>query len=680
VRVENRDAISMPDWVPIEAREGRQVSILQANCPACGGPVEFKSGQSIVVICGYCRSAVARTDRDLKDLGKVAELVETGSPLTVGLRGAWRGVPFELTGRAQLGHEMGGQWDEWYATFSNGWLGWLAEAQGRFYLTFQYPVPEGVHLPSFDELELGQVIHGLAHQTPMTVAETGKATGRGAQGEIPYLLTPGETYYYADLSGGNNAFGTLDYNESPPLVFLGHQVTLAELGVAATTAPEREKRQVGAAHVSCPHCAGPLLLRAPDKTERVTCPNCNSLLDVNQGQLKFLKALAKQSFQPLIPLGSQGELPEGKMTVIGAMSRSVTIEGTQYFWAEYLLYNPQIGFRWLVHSDEHWSYVQAVAPGEVIESVKTAAFRGKSFKIFQDAQASVECVLGEFYWKVEAGEAVHGVDYVCPPEILSKEVSFVPSSDSQGGSNKKKKLKTGEINWSLGTYLPVAEVEKIFNLSGLHRPLTVGPNQPYMHKWIYKYWLLLVGVLMVAGVVALLAHGSSRQVFSRNVTLPPLPNADGTQVFFSEPFEINGRRNIRVSAESPVENTWMYLEGDLINDETGLVQSFPIDISYYHGVEGGESWSEGDRKDSAYTSALPAGRYVLRLEGQWEKWQQPASITVQIEQNVTNGFNFLLALILLSVVPIAMGIYHISFERRRWSESMFGGSSNSDDD
>jgi uncharacterized Zn finger protein (UPF0148 family) len=656
------------------------LSILKANCPACGGPVEFKSGQSIVVICGYCRSAIARTDRDLKDLGKVAELVETGSQLTLGLRGAWNGVPFELTGRAQLGHEMGGQWDEWYATFSNGWLGWLAEAQGRFYLTFQYPIPDGVQVPSFEQLQLGQVIHGLAQQAPMTVAETGQATARGAIGEIPYLLTPGETYYYADLSGPNNAFGTLDYNESPPLVFLGHQVTLAELGITSTRTAEREQRQVGAAQLNCPHCGGPLELRAPDKTERVTCPNCNSLLDVNQGQLEFLKALKKQPFQLLIPLGAEGELLEGKMTVIGAMSRSVTIEGTQYFWTEYLLYNPTIGFRWLVHSDDHWSYVQAVAPGEVGEAAKSAYFHGKSFKIFQDAFANVESVLGEFYWKVESGERVHGVDYVSPPEILSKEISLQPPSESQEGSKKKKKLTTGEINWSLGTYLPVAQVEKIFNVSGLPRPSTVGPNQPYLHKWIYKYWLLLLAVLVFAGIIAFLLSGTSREVLSRNVTLQPLPNPDGTQVWFSDPFELAGRRNIRISAESPVDNSWVYLEGDLINDETGLVQSFPIDISYYHGVEDGESWSEGGTKDLAYSSAMPAGRYLLRLEGQWEKWQQPATLTVKVEQNVTHGINFLLALIVLSVIPIAMGIYHISFERRRWSESMFGGGSGDSDD
>src|SRR5215217_3083512 len=654
------------------------MSVLVANCPSCGAPVEFKSGQSIVVICEYCRSAVARTDRELKDLGKVAELVETGSPLDVGLRGKWKDVPFELTGRAQLGHEMGGQWDEWYATFANGWLGWLAEAQGRFYLTFQYPTPENVQLPSFEELQLGQQVPGLPWPTPLMVAETGRATALGAKGEIPYLLTPGETYFYADLSGTESAFGTLDYNQTPPLVFLGQQVTLEELGITATRAPEREERRVGAAQVSCPNCAGPLELRAPDKTERVTCPNCNSLLDVNQGQLKFLKALEKPWFQPLIPLGTVGEVPEGKMTVIGAMARSVTIEGTQYFWSEYLLYHPQIGFRWLVHSDNHWNYVSAVPPGEVTELEKSATYRGKNYRIFQDAQARVEIVLGEFYWKVETGEQVRGVDYIAPPYMLSKEVSTVYITDPKNAS--KTRRTAGEINWSVGTYVPVQQVEKTFSVSGLPRPSNVAPNQPYKHWWVYKYWLAFILLLGLAGVLAFIFSGSSRQVFAQSVTLPPLPNEDGTQVFFSEPFEIAGRRNIRIVGESTVQNTWVDLEGDLINDETGVVQSFPIEISYYQGVEEGESWSEGGQNDSAYASSLPAGKYVLRLEGQWERWQQPAVVAVRVEQNITRGINLLIALIVLSIGPVIMLIYHIGFERRRLSESMFGGGDDSDDD
>ena len=71
---------------------------------------------------------------------------------------------------------------------------------------------------------------------------------------------------------------------------------------------------------------------------------------------------------------------------------------------------------------------------------------------------------------------------------------------------------------------------------------------------------------------------------------------------------------------------------------------------------------------------------MLRLEAQWEKWQQPASLSVKVEQNVMHGINFILALIILSILPVIMMIYHINFERRRWSESMFGGGSSSSDD
>jgi len=42
----------------------------------------------------------------LQDLGKGAEIVESESPLKLGLKGQFKGVRFELTGRAQLRHEI----------------------------------------------------------------------------------------------------------------------------------------------------------------------------------------------------------------------------------------------------------------------------------------------------------------------------------------------------------------------------------------------------------------------------------------------------------------------------------------------------------------------------------------------------------------------------------------------
>ncbi|MDQ3181588.1 MAG: DUF4178 domain-containing protein, partial [Acidobacteriota bacterium] len=67
------------------------MSVLQANCPSCAAPIEFKQGATIVLVCPFCRSAVARTDRGLNDLGKVAEIVQSESPLKIGLRGEFKG-------------------------------------------------------------------------------------------------------------------------------------------------------------------------------------------------------------------------------------------------------------------------------------------------------------------------------------------------------------------------------------------------------------------------------------------------------------------------------------------------------------------------------------------------------------------------------------------------------------
>src|SRR5205807_10071683 len=141
------------------------------------------------VVCDYCRSVVARTDVALQDLGKVAALVDTGSPLRRDLPGKYHGVGYRIVGRTQMRHEMGGIWDEWYAAFDDGRWGWLAEAMGKFYLTFEQPPPGNA--PAFEDLEPGTGYTPPGVVGRLVVAEVGKATMQGAEGEIPYRLVPG---------------------------------------------------------------------------------------------------------------------------------------------------------------------------------------------------------------------------------------------------------------------------------------------------------------------------------------------------------------------------------------------------------------------------------------------------------------------------------------------------------
>lgn len=638
------------------------MSVFQANCPSCAAPIEFRGGSTIVLICPFCRSAVARTDRGLEDMGKVAEIMSSESPLRLGLTGTFDGKRFELTGRAQNRHEMGGVWDEWYATFSSGRVGWLAEAQGRFYMTFAKPLPAGMRLPGFNSLNPGLALGLVADREPFIVNEKGTATSVAADGEIPYRLVPNEQSGYADLSGPNDSFATIDYSTSPPSVFVGKQVTLAEIGLGDAKPVEREARKVSTEALGCPNCGGALELTAPDKAERVACPYCSSLLDVNQGKLSWLKAL-KPSPSPhefVLQIGAIGVFQNNtQYKIVGAVVRSVEIEGIKYFWHEYLLYNPHIGFRWLTHSDNHWNFTEPVNPADVVAASGTSvSYNGKTFKIFQDAPAVVEYVVGEFYWRVEQGETVRAVDFVAPPLMLSQE--------STGN----------EINWSLGTYLTTAEIEKAFSLSNLPKPWSVAPNQPFTGGFYIKYGLALLGLLCIIAIF-MLPFSSTSEPLSETLTLQPTTSATTPQAAFSRKFELRGNRNVRITASAPVNNAFADLDVDLVNEQNQEVESVNVPIEYYAGVEGGESWTEGSQTQDATISSLPAGSYTLRVEGTWQNFQQPLPVTVKVEQNVSRGVNFCCAFVLLGLFPLVGLLRKFAFESRRWSESMFGGSSQS---
>ena len=299
---------------------------VQANCPACGGPCVFKVSTSLVTVCPYCQSVVARGDRGLESLGKGADLVETASPLDVGVKGRFDGVPFSLTGRTQFQHPAGGVWDEWYAAFADGRWGWLAEAQGKFYLTFEKPAPPG--LPAYDALRLGQQID-VGDGLELLVAEKNRGKTASARGEIPYRVVPGKEVPFADLSGPRSEFATLDFSDDKPTLYVGREVTLDELGVpfkARRTFPGQGPR-IAAVQLNCPKCGGALALRAPDRSERVGCPTCGALLDVKEGKLSLLQSLQPPPVQPILGLGIAGQRDGVEWTVVGFMQRFVTIGG-----------------------------------------------------------------------------------------------------------------------------------------------------------------------------------------------------------------------------------------------------------------------------------------------------------------------------------------------------------------
>ncbi len=641
----------------------------QANCPSCGAPLAFRPG-TMVAVCGHCRALSARTDRDPRLIGKVGALLDTGSPLRLGMQGRFQDHGFTVAGRTQLRHPLGGFWDEWYLAFENGSWGWLAEAQGRSYLTFRQDLKQAVPPP--ESLSAGQALD-LGPQGHWVVSELSEGAFLSAEGEIPWTVELGASYRFADLSGEGDAFGTLDFSEDPPLFFSGHRVDLDTLRLGGGVAPPTEKRK--ALSLPCPHCAGPLALRAPDETQRVGCPSCGSLLDAREGRLVYLKSLKQPDARMAIPLGTEGRLGGVPLICLGYLRRACIIEEVQYDWGEYLLMDPKHGFHWLVESDGHWNLAENVPPADVQRTganAKAVAYQGRLLKRFQDVEAFVLGVYGEFYWKVEQGERAQVAEFVDAPLSLAEEIQQHP-----GGGQ--------EVNWSRSTYLEGAEVWKAFTLKGTPpSPQGVASNEPNPHwprarqlgLWMMGALALLFVMLIWEGFThrEKLLYQETYTLAERLTAAKPAPGETAQEpIFFSPSFRIeDGSKNLEVKLSAPVANNWIGVEGSLVNQETGVAELFELAASYYRGSDSDGPWSEGGQTETVYLSALPQGNYVLAISPQWDGPQPPVSaFTVELRSGVLRWLYPVLALLGILLVPLLAVFRALAFENRRWQESMY---------
>ncbi|MGB7534598.1 MAG: DUF4178 domain-containing protein, partial [Azonexus sp.] len=355
---------------------------LSASCPSCGAPVVFKSAGSIFAVCEYCQSTLVRHDQALEDIGKMAALVEDRSPLQLGAEGSYKGVHFALIGRIQIKYSQG-YWNEWYLLFDDMRTGWLSEAGGEYVLTFARQVLEA--LPQFAELKIGQRFV-LASQ-PWTVSNIENAECVAGQGELPFKVGAGYPVAAVDLRNGAN-FATLDYSETPPLLFVGEPVVFASLkmnnlreGMAIPTAT------VEAQVFRCPSCGAPMQARSKDILA-VGCVTCGAVVDTADRNYKLLSqalGMRDEKYTPRLPLGSKGTLEGKPVEVIGFLVRQSKSDGIAYDWREYLLAGENGTYRWLTEYNGHWNVVDVLSNPPTtsgIVELDNVTYGGQSFRHF----------------------------------------------------------------------------------------------------------------------------------------------------------------------------------------------------------------------------------------------------------------------------------------------------------
>ena len=222
---------------------------------------------------------------------------------------------------------------------------------------------------------------------------------------------------------------------------------------------------------NCRSCGGQIELLAPGQSLSAVCKHCGAVADLTDENLNHISRIdSKRNYQLTFEIGETGEFEGKKWKIIGFMVRKVV--GFDYFWNEYLLFNPRYGFRFLVENYGHWSLVKIVHDVDLKEfNEPTVRYGGRSYHHFTQGGAMVAYALGEFFWQVKKDDTAQTKDLISPPYMLSVE--------NEGGG----------IVWSQGEYLEPKAVEAAFGKKVREMPEreSVGANQPNPFTGSLKY-------------------------------------------------------------------------------------------------------------------------------------------------------------------------------------------------
>jgi hypothetical protein len=633
-----------------------------APCPNCSAPLTFAWSGSVQTVCAHCRAIIVRHDLDLARVGEVSDPPPDTSLIQLGTTGRFDKRAFTVIGRIAYEYE-GGAWSEWHVLFEDRRTGWLSDAQLR-YAVYER-VSDQVKAPPAGELRVGHTIRVRDREYEVTTITD--ARYRGTEGELPFESWDRQLARFADLQSTERRVGTIDYTDQPPSVYVGRSVPFAELSLR-NLRPVDRSRVVPVGALKCRNCAAPLVIRAAGHSQSVVCDSCGSIADATDPNVGIVQEAGKRERRtPKIPLGASGEWRGARYEVVGFQRRVIYVDGVEYGWDEYVLFNPEQGFRYLSEYEGHWSDIVVVdekPSGLGTGQHAVRELNGRTFKHFQSAQARTDYVLGEFPWVVRVGETVQVHDYSSPPLVLSCE----------GTST--------EATWSLGTYVKGEELWRAFSVDGRPpSPVGVYVNQPspYADK-VWPAWRMFVGLAAALLVLAAVRLATSdRTVFQGRYLFDP---SSQNAAFVTDPFTLDGRpSSVGLSVDTNLSNNWMFVNLSLINEGTNVALDVGRELEYYFGVEDGESWSSGSRRGNIVVPSVPPGHYYLRVEPEGDAASQtPVTYSIVVRRDSPVWVFYGIAIGLLAVPPLLISWRHHAFEHRRWSESDYGGGSDDEDD
>ena len=399
--------------------------------------------------------------------------------------------------------------------------------------------------------------------------------------------------------------------------------------------PHQPKRVV------CPNCGSQLELQ-DERTRMAVCTSCNSRLFVGLAEAQVLGKNQGRDFDFQLQIGDRFRRKHVRYRVV---ARLAFIEEGEHWdpTLQYLLYHPTRGSLWLSEYKGHWdlSWTSHVMPrrdvggfqkGQTIET-----HDGRSWMVRETGTYELAYVDGALPWVAEVGD----------------EIQYAEMDGTDGRGDTYEVERAGdEIEFARGLTMTAAQVRRATGKKSV--PDATSRPDNVVHRAAAFRWAVMLAALaaLVNGLMALAFSVQGDRVLRQSFSADELTNEA-----FSKPFPVAEDGNVlQIDLTASLSNAWMSVDLALVRDAdwladgslsggssfgaaaTGDLEVLHVDdhdIEYYHGVEGGESWSEGDQDETTFLRIAQAGTYRLLVRAVSAGGNAASAQTAQHSLHVT---------------------------------------------
>ena len=142
----------------------------------------------------------------------------------------------------------------------------------------------------------------------------------------------------------------------------------------------------------------------------------------------------------------------------------------------------------------------------------------------------------------------------------------------------------------------------------------------------------------------------------------------------SAPFTVSDAgKLLQLKMHAPLSNAWAAYDVQVHRGDKQIF-SMAKEISYYHGVSGGESWSEGSQSASAYFKVPEPGEYKLVVKGEGgigNRGTHPPNtgLSVTVIEGVIVSRYFIVLFIAAGLAFLFQYFAKWRFEAKRWADT-----------